>query len=192
MSNFSPLATVIILLPPYMLAFRRRRTTYSWVYVGRASHCPVLKLDIEPKGHLCTFDGDYILYFFLFQLRQSIRCNTRCNTSYVNSCQFRPLAISFVVFCLNKKALYMLEITAFTRLLLLELLARIELATTSLRVKCSTIEPQQQMKLPIKYIIKSFTYQCCIFIFKLLRDIINHRECHYCRGRYILKIYNCA
>ncbi len=31
------------------------------------------------------------------------------------------------------------------------------------------------MKLPIKYIIKSFTYQCCIFIFKLLRDIINHR-----------------
>ena len=36
----------------------------------------------------------------------------------------------------------MLEITAFTRLLILELLARIELATTSLRVKCSTIEPQ--------------------------------------------------
>ena len=70
MGNFSPLATVIILLPPYMLAFRRRRTTYPIVYVGRASHCPVLKLDIEPKGHLCTFDGDYILYFFLFQLRQ--------------------------------------------------------------------------------------------------------------------------
>ena len=150
MSNFSPLATVIILLPPYMLAFRRRRTTYSWVYVGRASHCPVLKLDIEPKGHLCTFDGDYILYFFLFQLRQSIRCNIGCNTSYVNSCQFRPLAISFVVFYLNKKALYMLEITAFTRLLLLELLARIELATTSLRVKCSTIEPQQHIEVAHK------------------------------------------
>ena len=171
-----------------MLAFRRRRTTYSFVYVGRASHCPVLKLDIEPKGHLCTFGGNYILYFFLFQLRQSIRCNT----SYVNSCQFRPLAISFVVFYRNTKALYILEITAFTRLLLLELLARIELATTSLRVKCSTIEPQQHMKLPIKYIIKSFTYQCCIFIFKLLRDIINHRVCYYSRGICILNIYKCT
>ena len=124
-------------------------------------------------------------------LRQSARCNIGCNTSYANSCQFRPLAISFVVFYLNKKALYMLEITAFTRLLLLELLARIELATTSLRVKCSTIEPQQHTKLPIKYIIKSFTYQRCIFKFKLLRDIINHRVYYHCRGRYVIKIYNC-
>nr|DAJ53654.1 MAG TPA: hypothetical protein [Caudoviricetes sp.] len=28
--------------------------------------------------------------------------------------------------------------------------------------------------MPIKYIIKSFTYQCCIFIFKSLHDIINY------------------